>query len=234
MKLGVFTQPGSNPEELSVSICSLRFTRQRTWQQKLITSESCHVWTAPMARVGCPDRRIERLALRAVRPPNLHITPDDGAISSRRKRDGFLIALTFGHHGPSHPRELVGERDRGNLRWSPCQQRRKPTPVFSAMDLGIADHRKRTGCEQTAQVAIALFADTAGLVLAPTRVVPGSSYKGGSRAKDQQPKGRQQTICISFVGSAARRARPPSKSVSREILPISTAYSASLPYFSPK
>ena len=28
-----------NPEELSVSICSLRFTRQRTWQQKLITSE---------------------------------------------------------------------------------------------------------------------------------------------------------------------------------------------------
>jgi hypothetical protein len=32
---------GSNPEELSVSICGLRFTRQRTWQQKLITSESC-------------------------------------------------------------------------------------------------------------------------------------------------------------------------------------------------
>ena len=51
----------------------------------------------------------------------------------------------------------------------------------------------------------------------------GSSYKGGSRAKDQQPKGHQQTICISFVRSAARRARPPSKSVSREIMLISTA-----------
>src|SRR6516165_8666600 len=29
-----------------------------------------------LARVGCPDRRIDCSALRAVRPPNLHITPD--------------------------------------------------------------------------------------------------------------------------------------------------------------
>ena len=29
-----------------------------------------------LAHVGCPDRRIDRPALRAVRPPNLHITPD--------------------------------------------------------------------------------------------------------------------------------------------------------------
>jgi hypothetical protein len=29
-----------------------------------------------LAHVGCPDRRIDRSALRAVRPPNLHITPD--------------------------------------------------------------------------------------------------------------------------------------------------------------
>ena len=28
-----------------------------------------------MAQVGCPDRRIDGSALRAVRPPNLHITP---------------------------------------------------------------------------------------------------------------------------------------------------------------
>jgi hypothetical protein len=54
-------------------------------------------------------------ALRAVRPPNLHITPDVGAISSRRKCDRFLVALTFSHHGPRHPRQLVGERDRGDL-----------------------------------------------------------------------------------------------------------------------
>jgi hypothetical protein len=55
-------------------------------------------------------------ALRAVRPPNLHITPDCSARSrSRRERDGFLIALTLGHHGPSHSCDLVGERDRGNV-----------------------------------------------------------------------------------------------------------------------
>jgi hypothetical protein len=29
-----------------------------------------------MAQVGCPDRRIDGSALRAVCPPNLHITPD--------------------------------------------------------------------------------------------------------------------------------------------------------------
>src|ERR1700757_4218969 len=73
-------------------------------------------------------------ALRAVRPPNRHITSDVDAISLRRKRDGFLIALTFGHHGPCHPRDLVGERDRGDLRWPPGQQCRKPRPVFAAMD----------------------------------------------------------------------------------------------------
>src|SRR6202166_3455950 len=28
-----------------------------------------------MARVGCPDRRIDRLCITCVRPPNLHITP---------------------------------------------------------------------------------------------------------------------------------------------------------------
>src|SRR5262245_29149409 len=31
-------------------------------------------------------------ALRAVRPPNLHIAPDLGAIFSRRKCDGFFVA----------------------------------------------------------------------------------------------------------------------------------------------
>ena len=48
-------------------------------------------------------------ALRAVRPPNLHTTPDFGAISLRRECDGFLVALTPGHHGPSHPCNLVGD-----------------------------------------------------------------------------------------------------------------------------
>ncbi len=34
-------------------------------------------------------------ALRAVRPPNLHIAPDLGAIFSRRKCDGFFVAIAL-------------------------------------------------------------------------------------------------------------------------------------------
>src|SRR2546428_324347 len=42
-------------------------------------------------------------ALRAVRPPNLLIAPDvQRDLVSRRKRDGFFVALALGHHGPSH------------------------------------------------------------------------------------------------------------------------------------
>jgi hypothetical protein len=37
-------------------------------------------------------------ALRAFGPPNFHITPVSGAICLRRKRDGFLVALTHGWH----------------------------------------------------------------------------------------------------------------------------------------
>src|ERR1700758_5099059 len=110
-------------------------------------------------------------ALRAVRPPNLHIAPDLGAISSRRKRDGFLIALTLGHHGPRPSCTLVGERDRSDLGGPPRQQSREPGPMFGAVDLGIADDGQRARREQAAQIAIALFADTAELVFAPARVL---------------------------------------------------------------
>src|SRR5215467_2577884 len=133
-----------------------------------------HKWVVLIARsTGC--------ALRAVRPPNLRITPDVSAISSRRECGGFLIALTFGHHGPCHPGDLVGERDRGDLRRPPGQQRGKPGPPLGAMDLGIPDHRKRTGCEQAAQIAIPLFADTAELVLASTRVLLGHEPDPGRK-----------------------------------------------------
>ena len=40
--------------------------------------------------------------------------------------------------------------------------------MSGAMDLGIADHGERTGREQTAQIAIASFADTAKPVLGDT------------------------------------------------------------------
>ena len=43
------------------------------------------------------------------------------AISSRRKCDGLLVALTPSHHGPSHSGDLVGECDGGDLGRPPRQ-----------------------------------------------------------------------------------------------------------------
>src|ERR1041385_5551465 len=94
-------------------------------------------------------------ALRAVRPPNLHITPGN-------RRD-LVTPQVRGHHGPSHSGDLVGKRDGGDLGGSPRQQCGEPGPVFGAMDFGVADHGKRAGCEQAAQIAVALLADAAEL-----------------------------------------------------------------------
>ena len=80
-----------------------------------------------------------------------------GAISLCRKRDGFFVAFALGHHGPRYSCDLVGECDRGDLRWPPGQQRCEPRPVLGAMDLDIADDRQCAGREQAAQIAIALF-----------------------------------------------------------------------------
>src|ERR1700693_2718732 len=110
-------------------------------------------------------------ALRAVRPPNLHITPVSGAISLSRKRDGFFVSLAPGHHGPDHSRDFVGKRDSRNLGRPPRQQGRKPGPVFGAMDLGVTDDRKRVGHEQAAQIAVTLLAYIAEPVLASARVL---------------------------------------------------------------
>jgi hypothetical protein len=47
--------------------------------------------------------------------------------------------------------------------------------MFGAMDLGIADHGQRASREQAAQIAVALFADTAKLLLSPARDAAASS-----------------------------------------------------------
>jgi hypothetical protein len=75
-----------------------------------------------MARVGCPDRRIDRLGITCCSPsqPSHHAGyPARSRLS--RKRDGFLVSLAPSHHGPDHSRDLVGERDSGNLRRPPRQ-----------------------------------------------------------------------------------------------------------------
>src|SRR6266436_6054711 len=43
--------------------------------------------------------------------------------------------------------------------------------MLGTVELRIADHGERTGSEQAAQITIALFADAAELVFAPTRVL---------------------------------------------------------------
>jgi hypothetical protein len=75
-----------------------------------------------VARVGCPDRRIDRLCITCCSPSQpSHHAGCPSAMSLRRKRDGFLVALTLGHHGPGHPCDLVGERDGGDLGRPPRQ-----------------------------------------------------------------------------------------------------------------
>src|ERR1700686_3082262 len=125
-----------------------------------------------MAHVGCPDRRIDRLCITCCSPsqPSHHAgCPARSRLS--RKRDGFLVSLAPGHHGPDHSRDLVGKRDGGNLGRPPCQQGRKPGPMFGAMDLGVTDHSKRAGHKQAAQIAVTLFAYIAEPLLASTRVL---------------------------------------------------------------
>src|SRR4029079_14794516 len=121
-----------------------------------------------LTQVGCPDRRIDRLCITCCSPsqPSPHAGyPARSRLS--RKRDGFLVSLAPGHHGPDHPRDLVGERDSGNLGRPPGQQCRKPGPMFGALDLGVADDRKRAGHKQAAKIAVTLLAILPSLFLPP-------------------------------------------------------------------
>src|SRR5262245_28678078 len=129
-------------------------------------------------------------ALSAVRPPNRYVTPDvrRNLVSSRRESGRFIVTFVPCHHRPSHPSEFVGERDGSDLGGSPRQQSSEPGPMLGAVDLSIADHCERAGREQAAQIAIALLADTAKLVLAtsvvtPTvhSVIPGPARSAGAR-----------------------------------------------------
>src|SRR6266436_9986929 len=110
-------------------------------------------------------------ALRAVRPSQpSHLAGCPARSRLPRKRDGFLVSLAPGHHGPDHSGDFVGERDSRNLGRPPRQQGCEPGPMLGAMDLGVTDDRERAGHEQAAQIAVTLFAYIAEPVLASTRV----------------------------------------------------------------
>jgi len=141
-----------------------------------------------------------------------------GGISSRSRREGggFMVTFVPCHHRPSHPGEFVGEPNGCDLSGAPGQQSSEPGPMTGAMDLGIADHGERASREQTAQVAIALLADTAKLVFAPDRVLlrhkpnPGrevSSRSGlGVGNAGDQSCGQRRPDARDCVQSFARRA----------------------------
>src|SRR4029450_1750589 len=75
-----------------------------------------------MARVGCPDRRTDRLCITCCSLlPTFTSRRMSNAIALRRKRDGFSVAITLDHHGPNHPRNLVGERNGRDFCRSPRQ-----------------------------------------------------------------------------------------------------------------
>ena len=102
-----------------------------------------------MARVGCPDRRIDRLCITCCSPSQpSHHAGFPARSRLRRECDGFFVSFALGHHGPCHPRDLVRKRNGGDLRRPPCQQCREPGPMLSAMDLGIADDGERADHEQ--------------------------------------------------------------------------------------
>src|SRR5271169_1216417 len=119
-------------------------------------------WSGPSWSRASDTRNPSRLRRNEIAP---------GAISLRRKRDGFLVSLALDHDGPDHPRDLVGERDGRDLSRPPRQQCCEPGPMPGAMDLGIADDGQRTGHKKEAQIAVTSFADTAEPVLTPTRVL---------------------------------------------------------------
>src|SRR6476659_6500499 len=69
-----------------------------------------------LALMGCPDRRIDRLCITCCSPSQpSHRAGCPARSRSRRKGDGFPVALAVGHQGPSHSGNLVGECDGGDL-----------------------------------------------------------------------------------------------------------------------
>src|SRR5262245_35955696 len=155
-----------------------------------------------LAQVGCPDRRIDRLCITCCWPsqPSHHAV--DRRDRSRREYEGFPVAITSGHQRPRHSRDLVGERDRNDLSGPPGQQCREPGPMFGAMDLGIADDGQRARREQAAQIAIALFADTAELVLPPLEWCFGTSPTQAEKFRPDRKAFGSATLATRAVASA--------------------------------
>ena len=74
--------------------------------------------------------------------------------------------------------------------------------MFGAMDLGIADDGQRARREQAAQIAIALFADTAELVFAPLECCFGTSPIQAEKSRPDRKAFGSATLATKAVASA--------------------------------
>jgi len=127
-----------------------------------------------------------------------------GAISSDPQRGWIIISLAPSHQRPSHSGELVGKRDSSDFGRPSCQQRCDPGPILGAVDLGIANDGECAGHEQTAQIAIPLFADTAEPIPTPARVLFGNQPDPGREVATHVPVEEPSTASQAEVGAASK------------------------------
>ena len=74
--------------------------------------------------------------------------------------------------------------------------------MFGAMDFGIADHGQRASREQAAQIAVALFADTAKLLLPPLERCLGTSPIQAEKSRAERNAFGSATLATRAMASA--------------------------------
>jgi hypothetical protein len=161
-----------------------------------------HTFEDAVAHVDCPDRRIDRRCITS--QPLRHTGTSRSRLRRERRVHCSVRSLPS---SPGHPDEFVGERNGCDLGGAPGQQSSEPGPMIGAMNLSIADHGERPSREQAAQIAIALFADTAKLVLAPARVLLRWDQQSWRPERLPAPAGRRglrPAVCSSHLIDARR------------------------------
>ena len=111
-------------------------------------------------------------ALRAVRPPNLHITPVVRRdLDYRASATGSLYRSPLAIIAQTIRAILLASAMAATFVGRRVSKRGEPGPMLGAVDLGIADDGECAGHEQAAQIAVTLLAYIAEPVLASTGVL---------------------------------------------------------------
>ena len=86
-----------------------------------------HAFKDAVARMGCPDRRVDRLSHYMQLPfPNLLAPIEPARTQLGRKRNWFAIVFAAHHHCPDHSYNLIGQCNGRNLDRSPCHKLSQP------------------------------------------------------------------------------------------------------------